>query len=389
MRGERPRRGAACSRRSPPRTSTSPARAGRGDHAPLPDPTRRARQRRRRGGALGRDRATSARSPTRCSSAGRRRPRAPRLMRRLGPALGHHRPAARPAGARSARSALASAESGRLSSTSTSSSPRSSPRAPAWRSTTRACTPSAPRSPTRCRSSSCPSACPTSRGARVAARYRAAGELNEVGGDFYDVFQRSPDRVGARRRRRVGQGRRGGRRHGAGALHAACRGARGRPAAAPPCSGSTSDARHDDTRSSPPSCWPTSPPGRTASIDLRLALAGHPAPACCAATGASRWSVGSGRIARRCARHRRARRRRPPRARRRAAALHRRRDRSGAAARRRSVRRASPRCCRAWPGVRREEVVDAVEQAVVAAQPGDPRDDIALLAICPTGVDGR
>jgi PAS domain S-box-containing protein len=28
-------------------------------------------------------------------------------------------------------------------------------------------------------------------GARVAARYRAAGELNEVGGDFYDVFARS------------------------------------------------------------------------------------------------------------------------------------------------------------------------------------------------------
>jgi serine phosphatase RsbU (regulator of sigma subunit)/PAS domain-containing protein len=30
-------------------------------------------------------------------------------------------------------------------------------------------------------------------GARVAARYRAAGELNEVGGDFYDVFARSAD----------------------------------------------------------------------------------------------------------------------------------------------------------------------------------------------------
>jgi serine phosphatase RsbU (regulator of sigma subunit) len=30
-------------------------------------------------------------------------------------------------------------------------------------------------------------------GARVAARYRAAGELNEVGGDFYDVFQRAGD----------------------------------------------------------------------------------------------------------------------------------------------------------------------------------------------------
>ena len=30
-------------------------------------------------------------------------------------------------------------------------------------------------------------------GTPMAARYRAAGELNEVGGDFYDVFQRSPD----------------------------------------------------------------------------------------------------------------------------------------------------------------------------------------------------
>jgi PAS domain S-box-containing protein len=29
--------------------------------------------------------------------------------------------------------------------------------------------------------------------ARVAARYRAAGELNEVGGDFYDVFRRADD----------------------------------------------------------------------------------------------------------------------------------------------------------------------------------------------------
>ena len=28
-----------------------------------------------------------------------------------------------------------------------------------------------------------------------------------------------------------------------------------------------------------------------------------------------------------------------------------------------------------------EQIVDAVEQAVVAAQPGEPRDDIALLAL--------
>jgi serine phosphatase RsbU (regulator of sigma subunit) len=35
-----------------------------------------------------------------------------------------------------------------------------------------------------------------------------------------------------------------------------------------------------------------------------------------------------------------------------------------------------------------QAVVDAVERAVVAAQPGDPRDDIALLAIRPSpGVD--
>ena len=30
-------------------------------------------------------------------------------------------------------------------------------------------------------------------GVRLAARYRAAGEFNEVGGDFYDAFQRAPD----------------------------------------------------------------------------------------------------------------------------------------------------------------------------------------------------
>jgi PAS domain S-box-containing protein len=35
-----------------------------------------------------------------------------------------------------------------------------------------------------------PSRLPAIPGARVAVRYRAAGELNEVGGDFYDVFQR-------------------------------------------------------------------------------------------------------------------------------------------------------------------------------------------------------
>ena len=35
-----------------------------------------------------------------------------------------------------------------------------------------------------------PDRLPAIPGTRLAARYRAAGELNEVGGDFYDVFAR-------------------------------------------------------------------------------------------------------------------------------------------------------------------------------------------------------
>jgi PAS domain S-box-containing protein len=39
-----------------------------------------------------------------------------------------------------------------------------------------------------------PARLPVIPGVRVAVRYRAAGELNEVGGDFYDVFQRGDER---------------------------------------------------------------------------------------------------------------------------------------------------------------------------------------------------
>ncbi|MCW2991084.1 MAG: multi-sensor signal transduction histidine kinase, partial [Solirubrobacterales bacterium] len=38
-----------------------------------------------------------------------------------------------------------------------------------------------------------PSRLPAPPGVRLAARYRAAGQFNEVGGDFYDAFQRAPD----------------------------------------------------------------------------------------------------------------------------------------------------------------------------------------------------
>ena len=46
---------------------------------------------------------------------------------------------------------------------------------------------SAPTSPTRCRRACCRAAAEIP-GLEVAARYRAAGDENDVGGDFYDVF---------------------------------------------------------------------------------------------------------------------------------------------------------------------------------------------------------
>ena len=69
----------------------------------------------------------------------------------------------RPAAGRSARSAWPAPSRAGSSTRPTSSWPRSSRRAPAWRSTTPGSTPSAAGSPTPSRSSSCPSACRRSR----------------------------------------------------------------------------------------------------------------------------------------------------------------------------------------------------------------------------------
>ena len=55
-----------------------------------------------------------------------------------------------------------------------------------------------------------PSELPQVPGAELAARYRAAGRSNQVGGDFYDVLPAGERRVGAGDRRRRRQGRRGG-----------------------------------------------------------------------------------------------------------------------------------------------------------------------------------
>ena len=57
-------------------------------------------------------------------------------------------------------------------------------------------------------------------GLDVAAAYRPAGDGDEVGGDFYDVFQIGGGRLGRGHRRRLRQGRRRRRRHRARPLHA-------------------------------------------------------------------------------------------------------------------------------------------------------------------------
>ena len=64
-------------------------------------------------------------------------------------------------------------------------------------------------------------------GALMAARYRAAGELNEVGGDFYDVFQRSPSESVLVVGDVSGKGAEAAAVTALGALHAAGRRARG------------------------------------------------------------------------------------------------------------------------------------------------------------------
>ena len=69
------------------------------------------------------------------------------------------------------------------------SSPRSSGAAPAWRVlNARSSTPSARRSRARCSTACCRPSCPTCPAGPPRSLYRPAGELNEVGGDFYDVF---------------------------------------------------------------------------------------------------------------------------------------------------------------------------------------------------------
>jgi len=218
--------------------------------------------------------------------------------------------------------------------------------------------------------------------ALMAARYRAAGELNEVGGDFYDVFQRSPTEWA------LVVGDVSGKGAEAAAVTALARYTlRAAALEDTPPSGAlhrlNAAMLYDDTSQFATVVIAYLSAGPEGSIALRVALAGHPAPAIVRRDGrvemAGRYGTMAGLRA--------------------DIEVH------DVAVRldpgdvlllyTDGVTEAGPRrtpfgeaglvsVLRDLPGRSPQEVVDAVEQAVVAAQPGDPRDDIALLAISPT-----
>jgi serine phosphatase RsbU (regulator of sigma subunit)/PAS domain-containing protein len=213
----------------------------------------------------------------------------------------------------------------------------------------------------------------------VAARYRAAGELNEVGGDFYDVFPRSPTEWA------LVVGDVSGKGAEAAAVTALARYTL-RAAAledAPPSAALrrlNAAMVDDDTSQFATVALAYFRKDGLGGIDIRLSLAGHPAPAILRRDGtvemAGRFGmmVGLGIEP----------------------LLHDVALRIGAGdvllLYTDGVTEAGPRgepfgeqgvasVLRDLAGVSPQAVVDAVERAAVAAQPGDPRDDIALLAI--------
>ena len=221
--------------------------------------------------------------------------------------------------------------------------------------------------------------------ALMAARYRAAGELNEVGGDFYDVFQRSATEWA------LVVGDVSGKGAEAAAVTALARYTL-RAAAledAPPSAALrrlNAAMLYDDTSQFATVVMAYLSSGPDGSIDLRLSLAGHPAPAVVRRDGSVEMVGRYGLMA----------------------GLRPDLDVHDVEVRLEAdevlllytdgVTEAGARSTpfgeaglvavlEGLAGRPPQAVVDAVEQAVVAAQPGDPRDDIALLAICPsTGV---
>jgi serine phosphatase RsbU (regulator of sigma subunit)/PAS domain-containing protein len=213
----------------------------------------------------------------------------------------------------------------------------------------------------------------------VAARYRAAGELNEVGGDFYDVFPRSPTEWA------LVVGDVSGKGAEAAAVTALARYTL-RAAAlenAPPSAALrrlNAAMVYDDTSQFATVALAYFRKDGAGDVDVRLSLAGHPAPAILRRDGtvemAGRFGmmIGLGIEP----------------------LLHDVELRIGAGdvllLYTDGVTEAGPRgrplgdqgvasVLRELAGVSPQGVVDAIERAAVAAQPGDPRDDIALLAI--------
>ena len=186
----------------------------------------------------------------------------------------------------------------------------------------------------------------------MAARYRAAGELNEVGGDFYDVFQRSATEWA------LVVGDVSGKGAEAAAVTALARYTlRAAALEEGPPSGAlrrlNTALLYDDTLAVRDRRHGLSL-GRRRERARRAPRAGRSPGSRRPAPRRQRGDGGplrhDGRHPRR---HRRARRGPAPRARRRAAAVHRRRDRGGRPAARRSARRASSTCWPASPAGRR------------------------------------
>ena len=218
-------------------------------------------------------------------------------------------------------------------------------------------------------------------GIETAALYRAAGEGIDVGGDFYDLFARRRRRVDRRDRRRLRQGRRGGGRHRARALHDPHRGgpaavAGGDPALAqrrdvPP--GPRRALLHDRVRA----------PRHVAAGDPRHGRVRRASAGAAAARGRrGRGARGRGHAARARARPGSSRTRAPS---------------CTPATRSSSTRTASPRrarrsACSAPEDLRaalrtqrrrtrRSEIVERLAALAVGKEGTPPRDDIAILAL--------
>jgi PAS domain S-box-containing protein len=217
-------------------------------------------------------------------------------------------------------------------------------------------------------------------GARVAARYRAAGELNEVGGDFYDVFARSPAEWA------LVVGDVSGKGAEAAAITALARYTLRAAAleAGPPSVAlqrlNQAMLAHDDSSQFATVVLAYAAAGAGGGMDVRLALGGHPPPLVLRADGSVEAPGAFGTIL-------------------------------GATpdavlsdveihlaagdvlvlytdgVTEAGVRKTPfgqeglARLLQRLAGEAPEAVVGAVEQAVVEAQPGEPRDDIAVVAL--------